>query len=224
MGALVYNGFDFGEFCRAKTVGISPVRRDGNGAFLPLDIQVKLMLDTGAKMDAFALSAIRHKLNAALAKGAGTLRLPEEPELEYRSVSVAEADPWKPLFEDGSCLVAFCCADPVAYGHERKTARDAVEVGGTYRTYPAVELVAVEGDSVMVMDAAQERFVQIVGAFTGGERVMLDFERERASIDGVSADKSIGLYSDFFPLHPGVNTLIFAGCSAHTVRFAERWV
>lgn len=224
MSSLVYNGFDFGEFCLAKTVSLPPVCVGADGELVPLEIEVKIMLNIGAKMDASARSVLRHRLSAALMSEGGVLRLPEEPEVEYRGVRVKDAGAWTSLFEDGSCTVRFECADPVAYGYERVTGAASFEVAGTYPTYPVIELVADAGDSVYVMNPTQEAFVQVVGNFEGGEVVTLDFEAERAWIDGVSADTKVGLYSDFFALGTGMNTLTFAGCASHTLRYIERWV
>ncbi len=218
MSTLRYAGADFGEFCQAKTMELEPSVNGG------MRCRVKLMLDARAKMDARAASALRHKLNALLAVEDGTLVLPEEPGLEYHGARVTDAKPWDELFEHGSTTIEFECADGVAYGDERTTAATEIMVNGTCKTYPTMELVATEGDSVMVLNLDGERFVNIVRTFKGGERVVMDFERETVTMDGADACIEIGLYSDFFSLVPGANRLAFAGCSEHMTRYRERWL
>ena len=49
-----------------------------------------------------ALADVRHRVYAALCSTRGaTLRLPDEPELEYRDVVCTDAGSWSSLFEDG---------------------------------------------------------------------------------------------------------------------------
>lgn len=218
MSSLVFNGVELGEFCRAKTVEITPLVDGG------LRFKVKLLLDTKAKMDVRTASWLRHRLNSLLKVQGATLVLPEEPEVEYRGVKLVSAQPWEDLLICGSVVVEFECADGVAYGKQRVSSGTDIEVGGTAATYPVIEVTAAAGDSVMVLDVARERFVQVIHTFAGGEKVCMDFEQEQVEIDGVEANCDIGMYSDFFALVPGVNALSFAGCSSHSVMYTERWL
>lgn len=218
MGGLVFAGHDFGEFCRAKTMELNPLVEGG------MRCRVKLMLDAHVKMDVRATSALRHKLNALLSITNGSLALPEEPGLEYRGVRVADAKPWDELFESGTAIVTFECANGTAYGDVRESAASTIDMKGTSETYPTFDLVAAEGDSVMVLSLDKQLFVNVIGTFSGGEKVVIDCESETATIDGVDACKDVGFYSDFFSLVPGENRLAFAGCSAHITRYAERWL
>lgn len=218
MGALVFAGQDFGEFCRCKTVELRPQIEGG------MTCKVKLVLDARAKLDVRATSALRHKLNALLSVKEGLLVLPEEEGLEYRGVSVTDANPWDELFDGGSTVITFQCADGIAYGDERVSGVTELDVNGTAATYPVFEMIAAEGDSVMVLDLDAERFVNVVSTFEGGELVVIDCEQETVTIDGENADASVGFYSDFFSLRPGANNLEFAGCTSHTMRYRERWL
>lgn len=217
MTTLRFDRYDFGEFCRAKTMELCPHAAGG------VRIRVKLMLDAHAKMDVRATSALRHKLNSLLVVKDGNLMLPEEPGLEYRGVHMVDAKPWDVLFEAGSAIVTFECADGIAYGDVRESAAATIDVKGTAETYPTFELLATEGDSVMVLTLDKQMFVNVIGTFSGDEKVIIDCESETVSIDGVDARKDVGFYSDFFSLATGTNKLAFAGCSAHVTRYAERW-
>lgn len=143
MHGLIYNGFDFGQFCQAKTVYISPlqVKVDGEArpyalgakpVFCGLDVRtvkVKLLLDAGRKLDYAAAAKLRHQIEGVLATTHGvTLQLPEEDELEYRNIVLADAGSWDELFEKGSTVLTFCCYNPVAYGPLRESPESTVHV------------------------------------------------------------------------------------------------
>ena len=53
---------------------------------------------------------------AAWLAEAGSLVLPEEPDLTYRDCIVTEGVAWDELMADGACTVTFTVHDPVAYG------------------------------------------------------------------------------------------------------------
>lgn len=152
-----------------------------------------------------------------------TLRLPEDEVLEYRGAVLTDGTGWTSMFEDGECTLTFTCHDPVAYGYERSTGKTSFKVEGTAETYPVFECVATEGDSVMVLDMDNEKFICIVGDFKGGELVRIDCASEDVQIDGVCANTDVGTHSDFFPLSPGACELAFSGCAKHTTTYTERW-
>lgn len=238
MHGLVFNGYDFGEICEAQTVEMKPhrVRADavtiagGAGALMAGDgldvrmVKVRLILNAGCRLTPGEASLLRHKIDAMLhAEQGAVLRLPEDEVLEYRFAALTDASGWTSMFEDGECTITFTCYDPVAYGHERTTNATRFEVDGTAPTYPVFECVATEGDSVMVLDLAHEKFIDVVHEFQGGERVVIDCASERVSVDGACADADVGAYSDFFSLDPGPCDLAFAGCSEHATAYTERW-
>ncbi len=238
MSGLVFNGYDFGEACKAKTLSVSPLRVRVDDEGYPLvagmkaipdaldvrTIKVKLMLDAGRKLDCAAAASLRRKVDGMLAAPRpSVLRLPEDDVLEYRDAMLTDAGTWVGFREDGEVTLTFTAFDPIAYGAMRRVPDCAFEVGGTWKTYPTYELVAAEGDSVMVIDEAHERFICVLHSFAGGERVVVDCEREVATIDGVDASADIAIASDFFALDVGRHELAFAGCSEHVVNYVERW-
>lgn len=217
MNELVFGEDALGDYCRVKTLELVP---NVNGS---LRCVVKLLLDARAKLDARRASNLRHALNSILLSGEATLRLPEEPDLEYRGARVVDVTSWDELFEVGSMVATFHCDDGAAYGLERVCHGEVVDVGGNHRTYPVFELVAIENDCVMAIDHRGKRFASVLQNFHGGERVVIDCERGRAFVDGEDACAKVGFYTDFFALQPGRNELSFAGCSEHATRFFERW-
>ena len=237
MRSIVYNGADLSDVCSAEVVEkvALPVVPDAMvvpgrpGALLvagripPRLVRVRLFMDAGFKPGTNGLADIRHRVYSALCSTAGgTLRLPDEPELEYRDAVCTDAGAWSSVFEDGSGEVAFTLYDPVAYGMARSEQGASFEVGGSWPTWPTFELVASAGSAVQV--GCSGMVVRIEQAFTGGEVVRIDCGTEGVTIGGVDARADVTLASDFFSLTPGSVALAFSGCSAHVTAFHERWL
>lgn len=237
MRSIVYNGVDFSDFCTAEvfekvalqvipTTMAVPGRAGAmvvSGRVPPRIVRVRLFMDAGFKADANRMADLRHRVYSALCSTAGgTLRLPDEPEWEYRDAVCTDAGAWSSLFEDGHGEVAFTLFDPVAYGLSRSEVGTSFEVGGSWPTWPTFELTAEAGSAVQV--ACGGKAVRIEHAFSGGEAVVIDCEREDVTIGGVDSCVDVALTSDFFPLNPGNTTLTFSGCSSHATGFQERWL
>ena len=237
MRSIVYNGVDFSEFCSAETIEMAALPIVANtmavpgraGALLvsgripPRLVRVRLFMDAGYKPGTNGLTNIRHRIYSALTSvGGGTLRLPSEPEFEYRDVVCTDAGVWSSLFEDGHGDVKFALLDPVAYGMERIEHGASFEVGGTWPTWPTFELVAATGSAVQV--AYGGKLVRIERSFTGGEVVLIDCEREVVTVDGADARADVTLASDLNTFSPGACDLLVTGCASFEVRFRERWL
>ncbi|MCH4053307.1 MAG: phage tail family protein [Atopobiaceae bacterium] len=237
MRSIVYNGIDLSEWCSAEVIErvALPVVPDTMvvpgraGALLvssripPRLVRVRLFMDSGFKPGTSGLADIRHRVYSALCSTAGgTLRLPDEPELEYRDAVCTDAGSWSSLFEDGQGEVLFTLLDPVAYGRARSETGTSFEVGGSWPTWPAFELVASAGSAVQV--GCGDAIVRVEHAFSGGEVALIDCETEGVAVDGIDARAEVTLASDFFSLSPGRCELSFSGCSAHVTAFNERWL
>ena len=180
-------------------------------------------MDSGFKPVTNGLADIRHRVYATLCSTAGgTLRLPDEPEFEYRNAVCTDAGAWSSLFEDGEGEVLFTPLDPVAYGRARSETGTSFEVGGSWPTWPTFELVASAGPAVQV--GCGDAIVRVEHTFSGGEVVRVDCETKGATIDGVDARADVTLASDFFSLSLGSCELSFTGCSSHAAAFNERWL
>ena len=237
MRSIVYNGVDLSEWCSAEVIEkvalpvvsetMAVPGRAGallvSGRIPPRLVRVRLFMDAGYKPGTNGLADMRHRLYSALCSTAGgTLRLPDEPELEYRDAVCTDAGVWSSLFEDGKGEVAFMLLDPVAYGMARVETGSTFEVGGTWPTWPTFELAAAAGSAVQV--GSGDSIVRVEHAFAGGEMVRIDCEGEGVTIDGVDARASVTLSSDFFSLVPGGCELSFSGCTSHMTTFNERWL
>lgn len=237
MRSIVYNGVDLSEWCSAEVIEkvalpvvpgtmVVPGRADAllvSGRIPPRLVRVRPSMDAVFRPGINGLADIRHKVYSALCPTAGgTLRLPDEPELEYRDAVCADAGAWASLFEDGQGEVVFALPDPVAYGRARSEADTAFEVGGSWPTWLTFELVASAGSAVQV--GCGSAFIRVEYDFSGGEVVRIDCETEGVTVDGVDVRADVMLSSDFFPRSPGSVTLAFSGCSAHVTAFHERWL
>ena len=238
MSSITYNGHDFSEHVTAELVepaghALSPralaVPGRPGAALLgcelpPRVLRVRLFLDAGVTLTAEERSSIRHEMYGWLVAPAGAeLELPGEPGLSWRDAVVTDASDWDSLFEDGSCVIEFTCFDPVAYGDGRSSASAAFTVGGMWATWPVVTLTALAGSSVKVADGLG-RYVLVERTFAAGDVVVMDFASEAVTVDGVDAASGVAVESTFFSLEPGAHALMFSGCSAHTVEWAERWL
>ena len=235
MRSIVYNGVDLSEWCCAEVVEkvalpvvpdtmVVPGRAGAllvSGRIPPRLARVRLFMDAGFKPGTNGLADIRHRVYSALCSTAGgALRLPDEPELEYRDAVCTDAGSWSSLFEDVEGEVVFALLDPVANGRERTETGTSSEVGGSWPTWPTFELVASSGSAIQVGNGGE--LVRIERAFSGGEVVRIDCETEGVTIDGIDARAYVTLASDFFSLSPGSCELSFTGCSSHATSFRER--
>lgn len=237
MRSIVYNGVDLSEWCSAEVVVkvAMPVVPDTmavpgragalivSGRMPPRLVRVRLFMDYGFKPGTNGLADIRHRVYATLCSTAGgALRLPDEPEFEYRDAVCTDAGAWSSLFEDGEGEVLFTLLDPVAYGRARSETGTSFEVGGSWPKWPTFELVASAGPAVQV--GCGDAIVRVEHAFSGGEVVRVDCETEGATIDGIDARADVTLASDFFSLSTGSCKLSFTGCTSHVTTFHERWL
>lgn len=237
MRSIVYNGVDLSEWCSAEVIEkvalpvvpdtmVVPGRAGAllvSGRIPPRLVRVRLFMDAGFRPGTDGLADIRHRVYSALCStSGGTLRLPDEPEYEYRDAVCTDAGVWSSLFEDGQGEVTFALLDPVAYGRARSETGTAFEVGGSWPTWPTFELAASAGSAVQVGNDGE--FVRVERVFSGGEMVRIDCEHEGVTVDGVDSRAEVTLASDFFSLSPGRCELSFTRCFSHVTTFNERWL
>lgn len=191
----------------------------------PLELRVRLHLDALEALTFRERAEVRRTIQAwLLADGGGTLAVPGEPELEWHDVVCAGSTGWPTPLADASATVTFLCLDPIAYGAERSSTGDALEVGGTWPTRPVVELTATAGSSASVACAATGERVELARTLASGDLVrVVDCAAQTVAVNGVDATADVTLGSDFPSLAPGRVELAFEGCSAHVVRWRERW-
>lgn len=238
MSSIEYAGHSFGDFVSAELVepvahAVTPetARVPGRPGLVllssevePLELRVRLFVDASDALTVAQRAVVRRTLRAWLLRAdGGELVVPGEPELTWRDAVCAGVSDWSSLFAEGSAIVTFLCLDPVAYGAKASSDADSFDVGGTWETWPTVSLVPDAGSAVRVTDAATGAYVLVEHAFTAGDSVAIDCAEQAVTVNGDDATAEVALGSDFFPLAPGACKLAFAGCSAHTLSWTERW-
>lgn len=237
--SIAFAGHDFSPFCSAVVTAraANPIVAEAmavpgragallvSGRVPPVDVSVRLYLDAGYRPDTVEAAALRARLRAWLtAPHGGALVLPDDPEVEYRDAMLVGASGWSELFEAGSCELTFTLFDPVGYGLSRVERAERFEVGGTWPTLPAFEIVAAAGSFVSVAHPSSGKTVRVERAFSDGEAVAIDCAHESVTVDGADARADVALGSDFFSLDPGEAALMVSGASDFRVRFTERWL
>lgn len=237
MSSITYNGQSFGSYVSAELLEpvahvVTPetARVPGRPGLVllsaevePLELRVRLFMDAPDALTVSQRGEVRRTLRGWLLSTDGAeLVVPGEPTLAWHDAICSGVSDWSSLFAEGSAVVTFLCLDPIAYGASTSSEAGSFEVGGTWATWPTVVLTAAAGSAVGVEYSKTECRVIVEGAFSGGERVLVDCERQAVTIDGADASKDMALGSDFFALEPGACELAFSGCSAHTVSWVER--
>lgn len=237
MSAVTYCGQDFGPYASAELVPPAGIPMSAEAAAVPgrpgavllgadagpLTMRVRIFLDARAGCGERELALARHRIRRLLlAPGGGELLVPGDPDVTYRDAVCTGVTDWSDDGAGAECEAEFTCFDAVGYGPEHESDADSFEVGGTWPAQPVVEMTAEAGDAVRVADASGDH-VEVAHAFSGGEAVAIDFEALAATVDGEDATADIALGSTFFAIGPEAAELTFTGCTAHTVRWRERW-
>ena len=119
--------------------------------------------------------------------------------------------------------VTFRIGDPDFHGRQRMvevSGEAAFAVGGTLPAHIKVAVRPPKGDAWRITNTDTGEFVEVLGGFTGGEIIELDFERELATVnDSVAA---LNISSDFFEVSGRAHLKVSGGTA--TVRWEELWL
>lgn len=239
MSSITYGGHDLSPYVSAELVepaahavaaeSFAVPGRPGalllGGEVPPRVLRVRLLADVGvASRPIESMASARARLRSWLLEPAGaTLVVPGEPTLEWHDAVCTGTSGWSDLLPAGSCEVEFTCFDPIAWGASATSAGDALEVGGTWRTWPTVAMVAEEADACSVTDDVSGSAIVVGGPLAAGDAVVVDCGAGTVTVNGEDASASLSLGSDLFALSPGTHSLRFTGCSSHAVSWRERW-
>jgi hypothetical protein len=207
-------------------VGVRVPGRPGlallGGEVEPLELRVRVFLDAPAATTDAGRALVRARIRSwLLVPAGGELVVPGEPTLRWRDAVCTGISDWSTLFSEGSAVVTFLCMDPIAYGAAGSSAAGSFAVGGTWPTWPVVELVARAGAAVSVACGGATLAVEC--AFRAGDLVSIDCAAQRVTVNGTDASADVTLGSDFFAIGPGDVAPSFSGCSSHVMRWVERW-
>ena len=150
------------------------------------------------------------------------LVLPDEPST-YLMAVYAGSDELSRLANTPTVALKFHCLDPVAYGEHRTEMVEGtklVRVGGTYASLPTVTVKPPSGSYWKITNVTTGEFVRVAAAFTGAQTLVLDFAKQRCTING--ADSRVDVSSDYFSISDDVRLSVSGGQAK--VEWDERWL
>lgn len=237
MASIVFNGHDFGRYCSAEVVLNVCVPGDVGAVAVPghtgklvtaaepgvrvVRVRLRMLDGLCGHGEGFA-DAVRVIGGWLACDGAGTLSLGQG--LECRDVVCTGCGAWSRVRGEETCEVEFTCYDPVMYGRIVEASSYEFEVGGSWRTWPVVAVVAEAGDGVCVWHETSGRFVRLHRDFAGGEVVEVDCGAGKVFVDGAEDEACVDVESDFFWLEPGENAVALQSCDLRAVRYEEAWI
>lgn len=239
MSSITYAGHAFGDHVSAElvepvshTVAPEMVRVPGRPGHLllsadvePLELKARLFLDAPSALTTAQRAEVRKTLRLWLLSTDGAaLKVPGEPDLEWRDVLCTGVSGWSSLFADGSATVTFLAFDPIAYGTRLVSAMGAFKFTGNQPTWPTFALTVSSGvTEAGVTDGKSGRSLIVERAFVSGDRLSFDCARQTVTVNGKDAAADLTLRSDFFQLEPRYTDLSFPGCTKYNTWFYERW-
>lgn len=129
----------------------------------------------------------------------------------------------------GFCTLTFLVYGS-SYGLYLASTSQPINYTGTDATYAEIELTALAGSSVSILNVTTGQKVTINRTFTAGEIVKigeynseLEF-KQTAKINGASIMKYVDVASDFIQLVPGNNQFTITGASAFKISYYERFI
>ena len=233
--SIVFNGHDLSSlvYCKIRRpvmASVKPTFDDVPGrhgeAFRAVkregyDLKVDMWLRTERRRD---VADARHKLAAALWTGEpAPLYLPDDPTRYLMAIVSGETDLDEITDDCPSCTVTFHVGDPDYRGQKRRidvSGSAAFSVGGTLPA--AIKVTAKPGacSSWRITNTDTGEFVEVAQALAADSVVRLDFETERAEVNGNVAPLSIT--SDFFDVEGRGHLKVSSGTA--TIEWEERWL
>ena len=188
----------------------------------PYKVKVTGLLRAGEADD---VEQARRELAAALlGGGVQDLVLPYMSGLSLKAAYAGEAELARPWIYPNIEL-EFLVTDPVAYGEQRTatigTSYTTVKGGGTAESWPIIQATPGSGSYWRVYCPTTGKYVRVDTAFDGTQKVVVDMEAMRCTVNG--SDHAVTIGSDFFPLGTGSQYLYVSSGTAE-MTWKERWL
>ena len=191
------------------------VKREG------YDLTVDMWLRTEHRRE---VAEARHKLAAMLWTDApAPLFLPDDPTRYLMAIVSGSTDLDEITDDCPKATVTFHIGDPDYRGQSRRIDVDgtaAFAVGGTLPVPLKVTAKPGACGSWRITNADTGEFVEVAQTLTADSTVRLDFDTERATVNGSVA--SLNIMSDFFDVKDRAHIKISSGTA--TVEWEERWL
>lgn len=199
----------------------------GNGALVKdeglntLEITVSAVIKARREEN---IAEIRHRLASILhTREPCELRLYDNKPRYYLALFTGGAQLDRE-YKNPKIELTFLCPDPIAFGQARTqtvtSTQTVVNTGGTYKSYPVVTVTPSKGSTWRITNVSTGAFVKVDATFTGSNKLVLDMEKQRATLN--NSDVAVDISSDFFALE-GAQKLTCTNSSA-TLEWKERWL
>jgi predicted phage tail component-like protein len=201
--------------------GAYPSRKKTKARPLPIPVLIK------AK-DIAELQKIKEDLAEWLiTDGPEELILDDEPDRVYYAEVDGEFNPDE-IVKYGQGIINFICPDPYKYGSQKTFSFSnniTVQNNGSAKTYPVVTVTFSSAATEYKISHSNGKFVRVLWNFVVGDRLEIDFQKQKIKINGNLAMPSLDFSSDFFALEPGSNeiTVTPSGVS-NQISYVERWL
>lgn len=232
---IVFNGHDLSSlvYCKIRRPVMASVKatfEDVSGRHGEMfkaakregyDLAVDMWLRTEHRRD---VADARHRLAAMLwTDEPAPLYLPDDPTRHLMAIVSGGTDLDEITDDCPSCTVTFHVGDPDYRGQSRRidvSGSASFAVGGTL---PApIKVTAKPGPCNFwrITNTDTGEFVEIAQALTTDSVVRLDFETEKATVNGSIA--ALSITSDFFEVKDRAHLKISSGVA--TIEWEERWL
>lgn len=235
---MIYDGYDFRPILRVEKIDrpiMASVDADydrysgmdggvlGSVRLEPLKIKVTVcaIRPPGGRGTEW-FEGVRRELSRRLfRREPRKLVLHDAPDL-YNMAVLSDDTDVDDLVTAGRCELTFLCPDPVAYGKEERREAPAgaeltVEVGGTYRTAPVIEVQTDGSAETVTVDGEG---MSALGTLAGDQPLVFDCG-SREVRKGAAAVK-MDIMDDFAEWEPGRHTV---SCDKpFSVSWRERWL
>lgn len=236
---MIFDGYDFSQYWRCRLLDVPMAARDVVEKDIPgragtkfvradlspkdLVVEMRLKLPEGMHDP----TTVQYIKNLALRHLSATtereLRFYEQPDVVYKAVCTEVTEFSNPTYT-GATTATFHLCDPLKYYSMRRVyhvseGENEVKVGGSWEVLPVFDLVT--GAVARVKVDIGGSFVECVGPFSAGDKLVIDYEKGNAYRNG--ANCQFTLDSTFAVLEAGVQQFSVTGASG-TVGFIERSV
>lgn len=129
----------------------------------------------------------------------------------------------------GSGVIPFVCPDPYKYGAEKTLTigTSAIVNKGPTETNPIITITFSKAASEFKITHNETgKWVRVIYNFIFGDRVVIDLEKRKITVNNTLKMTSYDWKSQPFKLLPGANTFSFSSSnvSTATIKYRERWL
>lgn len=165
------------------------------------------------------------ELNAVLTAGEEvSVTFSDEPGRTYRAYLSGEPD-WDEIRTLGLGTLPFV-RQPFMDGEEKTVTGTQVVYGGTRETSPTIEVTFTASASEYKITHADGRYVKVIYGFVAGDRLIIDMDKRKVTINDNLRMTSYDWRSKPFVLKPGTNELTVTpgGVTTTKIHYKERWL